>query len=91
MKLKLKVVPNASNNIIVGWLGESLKVKVVAAPEKGKANKAVIKLLSDALNIDKKNITINTGATSAIKIVSLNGVCKPHIQACLGKPQTDEL
>ena len=31
---------------IAGWLGDALKFKVMAPPEKGRANDAVIELLS---------------------------------------------
>lgn len=87
MKLKLKVIPNASSNSIVGWLGESLKVKVSSVAEKGNANKAVITLLSKSLNIDKRRISIIKGTTSALKIVNLKDVSKTQIMTDLGKPE----
>jgi len=40
-RLSLKVVPGSSRDEIVGWLGDSLKVKVMSPPEKGHANEAV--------------------------------------------------
>ena len=36
--LKVKVVPGSSRNQIVGWLGESLKIKARAPPEQGQAS-----------------------------------------------------
>lgn len=73
-RLELKVVPGASRSEVVGWLGECLKVKVAAAPEKGKANKAVVKLLSDQLGISEKAITIVSGQTSQRKVLEIEGI-----------------
>jgi len=44
-RLNLKVVPGSSRDEIVGWLGDSLKLKVTAPPEEGRANEVV-----DAMN-----------------------------------------
>ncbi len=44
--LKVKVVPGASRTQLSGWLGDMLKVRVSAPPEKGKANAAVEALLA---------------------------------------------
>jgi uncharacterized protein (TIGR00251 family) len=45
-ELRLKVVPGASRDQVVGPLGDRLKVKVAAPPEAGKANRAVCALLA---------------------------------------------
>jgi uncharacterized protein (TIGR00251 family) len=50
-RLSVKVVPGSSRNQIVGSLGDALKIKVMAPPEKGKANEAVVELLSMKLGI----------------------------------------
>src|SRR5690606_13091128 len=40
-KLSVKVVPRASRDEIVGWLGDRLKVKIAAPPQDGRANAAL--------------------------------------------------
>ena len=45
----------------------ALKVAVTQAPEKGKANKAVIELLADSLGLKKSQIELLTGETSPRK------------------------
>ena len=72
MKIKLKVVPSSSRDSIESWMGEQLKIKVKAPPEKGKANKAVIKRLEKTLELDKGSIEITSGATSSSKTIEIN-------------------
>lgn len=50
LELRIKVVPGASQTGIAGILGNRLKVRVAAPPENGKANAAVVKLLSEVLD-----------------------------------------
>jgi nitroreductase len=47
--------------IAVGWLGDSLKVRVKAPPEKGRANEAVVALLAERLRIDASSIVVVSG------------------------------
>ncbi len=82
-RLKVKVVPGSSQTEIVGWLGESLKIKVSAPPEKGKANTSVIKLLSEKLKLDKKSITIVHGSTSQNKVIEISGITDQQLNQVL--------
>ena len=49
--LSVKVVPGASRDRVAGMLGDALKVQVSAPPEAGKANKAVLRVLAEFLNV----------------------------------------
>ncbi len=73
MKLKVKVIPSSSKDCITGWLEDTLKVKVKAPPEKGKANKAIIKVLEKSLVLPKGSINISSGTTSCRKVIEING------------------
>ena len=69
--LEVKVVPGSSRTEIVGWLGQSLKIKVAAPPEKGKANLAVICVLSECLALNESAFTITSGTTSQRKVIEI--------------------
>ena len=73
MRLHLKVVPKASRDRVVGWVGDRLKIQVTAAPERGKANDAVIDVLAAALGVARSQVRIVTGETSPLKTVEVDG------------------
>ena len=82
--LTIKVIPNASANEIVGWLGESLKVRVQAPPEKGKANRALLKFLSKQLRCNKNQIELESGEYSSQKCLRFNGTSLSQLLNKLG-------
>jgi uncharacterized protein YggU (UPF0235/DUF167 family) len=49
-------------------------VRVVAAPERGRANGAVVALLAEALSLARDDIAVVAGATSRDKVVELAGI-----------------
>ena len=48
------------------------KVKVAAAPEKGKANRALIEFLAEHLGVAKSRIRITSGETSQLKRIRVD-------------------
>lgn len=76
--IRLRVTPNARVETIEGPMVdgagvESLRVRVRAVPEKGKANAAVIALLAKALGVPKSAILLvsgDTGRDKRVRIVS---------------------
>lgn len=78
-RISVKITPKASKNAVIGWesdlFGEkTLKCTVTVVPEKGKANKALIALLSKHFGVAKSMITIVRGETSRLKIVEIQGI-----------------
>lgn len=74
--LYIRLAPNAAatkiNSIYDDGTGQQrLKVSVTAVPEDGKANKALVKLLSKTLKVPKSGIEIVAGATDRNKKISL--------------------
>lgn len=70
-RLRLRVKPGARRTEIVGSHGGALKLTVASAPERGKANRAVVKLLAEALGVPSSSVTIAAGATSQDKVVEI--------------------
>ena len=82
-RLPIKVVPGSSRNCIAGWLGEALRVRVMAPPERGKANTAVEKVIAKALGVPNDTVNIVKGPTSPRKIVEITGLPEPEIRSRL--------
>ncbi|PIU13283.1 MAG: YggU family protein [Hadesarchaea archaeon CG08_land_8_20_14_0_20_51_8] len=70
-RIKIKVVPNAGKNKVFEG-GERLKVYVTSPPTRGKANKAVIKLLAEFFEVKRGDVKIIKGEKSREKIVEIN-------------------
>lgn len=75
--LRVKLAPNANGCGVRGvWTGadkaEYLKISVNAVPEKGKANKELVKFLAKRLKLPTGDIEIISGATDHLKKLYLN-------------------
>jgi uncharacterized protein len=79
LKLPIKVVAGSSRSAIAGWLGNTLRIRVSAPPERGKANAAVEALLSEALGLPPGGVTIVSGSTSPRKVVQISGLPEAEI------------
>jgi uncharacterized protein (TIGR00251 family) len=85
-----KIVPGSSGPTrICGLLGDMLKVKVSAAPEKGKANLCLIKFLSKRLGVRKNAVSIISGTTSPIKHVMVAGMTAETLSRKLNLNEED--
>ncbi len=67
--LHLRVKPGARKNEILGVHGGALKLGVIARPERGKANRGVLKLLAKLLDLAPSTIELVAGNTSQDKTV----------------------
>jgi uncharacterized protein YggU (UPF0235/DUF167 family) len=83
-RLKVKVVPGSSQSEVSGWLGDMLKVRVAAQPEKEKANSAVLALLAKSLGISKRDLSVTSGKTSQQKVIEVHGLSIAQIKRKLG-------
>lgn len=78
MRVAVRLTPRGGRDRIEGWMegvdgARFLKARVAAAPENGKANQALIRLLAKSFGVASSAVRIASGATSRIKIVEIDG------------------
>ncbi|MFA5995791.1 MAG: DUF167 domain-containing protein [Patescibacteria group bacterium] len=71
MKIFVKAKPNAKQNKIEQIAENHFVIHVTAAPDKGKANTAVIKQLAEHFSVPKQQIVIKSGHASRIKLIKI--------------------
>lgn len=81
--LPVRAQPGSRKRGIVGEQSASLKVAVTAPPEGGKANKALIEELREALKIKRSQIELVSGETSRDKRFLIRGVSKTELTSRL--------
>lgn len=70
MTLRVKVTPRSSRSEIVGQLSDgTLKVKIAAVPERGKANEELCRVLAEHFGVARTAVAVISGHTSALKLV----------------------
>ncbi len=71
--LRIKVIPKSPKSEIVETMADgTIKIRVAAPPEKGKANAELIKFLAKHFKMEKSSITIISGKTDQLKLVKIN-------------------
>jgi uncharacterized protein (TIGR00251 family) len=72
--LRLRIVPGARRSGIVGRHANGWKVRVAAAPEGGKANEELLRLLARTLELPRRDLELTRGRASRDKVVMLEGL-----------------
>ena len=83
VKLSIKVVPGASKTRMVGLLDGALKITLAAAPEKGKANKELLRFLANLLDLPKSSLSIISGEHNARKEIFISQITPQTLQTKL--------
>ncbi len=79
-----KVVPGSSRTTVAGVLEDMVKIRVAAAPEKGKANQCLVAFLASQLGVKKNDIEIVSGQTRPVKQVRVAGISAAELLEKLG-------
>jgi len=79
----VKVVPGASQEGLAGPYGDRLRVRVTAAAESGKANKAVVRLLARHLGLAPASLALVRGTSAPLKTVAVQGLTAAAVGSLL--------
>lgn len=85
--LKVYLQPRSSKNKIVGPYRDGIKVRVTAAPVKGKANDALLRLLARECGVAPSSLAIVSGHSFREKIVRITTSLDKELKRKLHLPQ----
>ncbi|MCI0492175.1 MAG: DUF167 family protein [Planctomycetes bacterium] len=78
--LRVRAYAGSRKNAVLGIREGMLRVAVTAAPEKGKANRAIITVLGRALGLPKSAFELISGDTSPKKRYLINGTTENTVR-----------
>jgi uncharacterized protein (TIGR00251 family) len=74
MTRRVKVIPRSAKSELAGEMADgTLKVRIAAPPEKGKANDALCTFLEEHYSVPRSAVTIVSGHSAALKLVRIDG------------------
>ena len=73
MTFRVKVTPRSAKSEVAGRLADgTLKVRIAAAPERGRANEELCELLAGHFGVARTAVTILSGHSSPLKLVRVD-------------------
>jgi uncharacterized protein (TIGR00251 family) len=80
----VRVQPRASHDAILGWQGDTLRLRVTAPPLDGRANDTVVLLIARAAGVARSAVGIIGGARGRDKLVRVAGLSAAVLRERLG-------
>jgi uncharacterized protein len=72
ISFKVKIIAGAQKSQITGQLSDgTIKIKVAAQAQKGKANAVLIEFISEEFDVAKSRVEILSGLTAPIKVIKI--------------------
>jgi uncharacterized protein (TIGR00251 family) len=72
--VRVHLTPRSAQDEMLGFEGKVLRARVTAPPVEGRANEALLRLLSDALGVPKSSLRIVRGQRSREKLLAIEGL-----------------
>jgi hypothetical protein len=81
--IPIRVIPRASRDEVSGERGDSITIRLRAAPVKGAANKSLLQFLGKRLDLPRSQLAIIGGETSRVKRLQVEGLDEAAVRTRL--------
>ncbi|MES0329332.1 MAG: DUF167 domain-containing protein [Dehalococcoidales bacterium] len=78
-RLAVRIQPCATSNEVAGMSQETLRLKIAAPPQKGRANRELVAFLSQRLGLKRNSVEILSGHTARNKVIRIRGLSKEEV------------
>lgn len=82
-RITVRATPRSGRESIEAGAGGVFLVRVTAAPDEGKANAAVCRVVAGALGVPKSSVSVVRGHTARIKTLEVAGLTAEEVEARL--------
>ncbi len=84
--IRVRVSPKSLKGLVVGWMDDgALKVKVLAAPEGGRANIELLRVVAEELRIPIRHVSLESGSASSNKVLKIRGLDEKEVKRRIDK------
>jgi len=85
--VNVQVMPRASRAGVAGLLGDAVRIRLTAPPLENRANEALVRFLSDTLDVPRPSVEIVAGKRGRKKVVRVAGISRGELFRRLGLAQ----
>ncbi|MDR2159609.1 MAG: DUF167 domain-containing protein [Treponema sp.] len=86
--LSVKAVPGSSKTEFAGLKDRRLRVRIAAAPEKGRANEALCAFIAKALGCGRRDVSLAAGEKSPLKTLVIPALHRAKLEELLRTLET---
>jgi uncharacterized protein (TIGR00251 family) len=86
--LAVKAVPGAAKTEFAGLKDRRLRVRIAAAPERGRANEALCAFIAKALGCGKREVFLTAGEKSPLKTLAIPALHRAKLEELLRTLET---
>ena len=85
VRLRIRAVPGARRDGVLGTHGDALRVAVRAPADRGRANEALVALLAEGLGVGRGDIELLSGRSGRDKVLAVRGLDEPSVRTRIAR------
>jgi uncharacterized protein len=89
-RVAITVSPGAARTELVGRHGDGWRARIAAPPERGRANRALVELVAELVDVPRDRIIIVGGATARRKVLWVDGLDAEELDRRLARAAGQE-